>query len=1401
METDVHLIIVTFDPSAGERIPVPQARVRVFHDGSFGNPEISGGAHTTDAQGLVTVPITHEEGGEGDLIPYFEIELDEADRSLGTQRGADLVLPAIWATTHHYGDPVPLIAEHADPANPFVIHIGLEAELRLSYADFHPSGLRNPMALPEDCGRLRLVDVDSPGVFQIFNPDDGLSGFGRDGLGQVIEVGDVDGALPFFDEWPTTYHAWDSIAVGSIAIDDLAPIVDPPGLPVGNLGGGSYGQVGPLGSHHEGFVLLCDDNQVHRFYPDGTYFETLGDPRNQNFVQPAGLAPDGHGNVFLSDRGGNFLSIYVPQMRYNPLGGLFSIDSVVSVMGTGGFILSQPAGMAVLPHPDLEGTELLLVANSGLGEILVFEVVITSAVPKARLFAESPRVELHFKTRFGSQGNGPDQFQQPLDVAVDAANNIWVADPGLNRVSHWTYDRANDSFDPQGLVGKPDFSAGSGSGEFDQPVAVVVDVTRHFLYVADKDNHRIVRLDSRSGTELKTWIPQIDGADVTPVGLAMDPRGRITVADENAGRVLHAEVFDADGSARTGADDPRPLGEPWHDRTHPTHMQAPAYVMLDGEQRLWVSDTGNRRVLRFSRNANRVLELEAGATLTHPDLRTPVGLALASDGTLCVADRDRHVVRLFQGGAPTVLIGVDGTSGNDDAHLDGPHGLAIRNDDAGEALYIADTENNRIQVFSLAGVFQKTLDPPPQTFERPHDLVFDDAGFLYITNTLQQEIVRYDASDAYLGAIRLDQFSETLQHPIGISVDHDQRLLVTDSTQAKVYRLTPDHQVGATESLTAYWDFENLLNQDLEDRRIYNRDLELQVRPHLPSRAVVDAEGLLAIADTGRHRVRLMRTCTRWVGNFFEIGRHTGVDNLPDLEVRLETVVTWPELEVTVQVGDVSIFDETQTYTSPESSEFLGDRYTHEAIISGDRTAEAINVLRVVREFQTWLRALTAEANPFHWGHHVSNRLYVFDMITHLVNPGSYYFMDVNLDDDGRGRGGDGWDNGNTVHEVGHHVVAKADGSHPPLSIIGLIQIGGSHSRRQIHNQTKVFSEGFASFFQASWGSEYGMMHRQRGYFARPAFSTQDLDELEEDDREVFLYGGPFTSPVPIFDEPGQGLFSEGYLTNMLYQFQNLLINPGIGFADNPAFWHYFNVPFSEEASRRFVDFFWRPFRMWPSDEWDDLSRFYLTSLLRSVKDNQPGFLQMVYAFFELHNMLMPRMAVTHEEEDDELDDWDSVDVAADGAAILAIRLTDIHGDPLENYAIRLSCNDDINRFTVLSNPVPPSARGRIDPNPGPPDRETLTQTDGSGNLRVRFRPDQVPAPISEEILTIEYQPDFERDQIFSPPEPTDTREITLRRLFLHQARLFCKSWRTAGTTIGNWGAHIRHRVPFEVES
>jgi len=176
------------------------------------------------------------------------------------------------------------------------------------------------------------------------------------------------------------------------------------------------------------------------------------------FGQPVGVAVDGSGNVYVSDR---FIGPVCPAVGSAAIQKFTNSGTFLTKWGSQGTGDGQFNGLADVAVELSSGN--VFVADQSNNRIQKFTNSGT------------------FLTKWGSQGTGDGQFNQPAGVAVDGSGNVFVADAGNNRIQKFTNTGT--------FIGKWGCE-GSGDGQFSQPTGVAVDASGN-VFVIDFGNSRI----------------------------------------------------------------------------------------------------------------------------------------------------------------------------------------------------------------------------------------------------------------------------------------------------------------------------------------------------------------------------------------------------------------------------------------------------------------------------------------------------------------------------------------------------------------------------------------------------------------------------------------------------------------------------------------------------------------------------------------------------------------------------------------------------------------------------------------------------------------------------------------------------------------------------------------------
>ncbi|HKI04634.1 MAG TPA: hypothetical protein VKK31_21825 [Thermoanaerobaculia bacterium] len=1464
-----HVEVVTWHPALGRMAPVPNVLVTMKDDVVCRDPELASG--TTGADGKVRLEVTFEEGRQNGFNPYFVLSLAEGARLLppGGIEELRLPLPASWETRHNETERARgSVDRYQQASDALKIYYGLPATLRLDFLDFHPTRKGNPLALPERTVRVHLADYDVflCDCFDCLNPDDPLQGKGfNPHLPAVVDVG-MNDEIPYFDVWPTALHPLDPSVAGQDRA--LRAWVDPPGAPVGSLGGGGFTAVGPLTTDLHGFVWMIDGDRVHRFYPDGTLAETIeswtAEGAEQRFLGPEALAVDEERVLYVADTGHDQLVIFVL------LNGRYKFVAKAHLFSGGGdplsplpdVSLSNPHALAVVPGSG--DTRLAVVYGRETRRVALVEFgLIGDLVTRAQ----------------GRSVGTPAELQQPAGVAADGDGRIYVSDRGRHQVTRWDPSGLGGSYVRAVTWGKPDGTAGAGDGELSEPVALALDRVQRWLYVAEVGNRRVQRFDTETanGAPRVLWAPAVDGGPAVSAGfagLAVDPRGDVFLADGEHARVVRATPFEEDGAPRTGT--PRLLGVPWRSRADRARMAAPTCVLFDADGRLLVSDTGNRRVLRFLRNEDGSYG-PAAAAATTIDLAAPTGLALGPDGDLFVAETGGNILRrLGPDLAHRGPVGSGGGSG--DGQLAAPCGLAMRRVGSEEPLLlIADRDNDRVEMWRLDGTFVRRLPAATPPLSKPEDVAVDDLGIVFVADTGNRRIVSFvplttgGPGERFVSAITVPDPGFQLVAPSGVSLEGDD-LIVTDRGAGRVLRIdrnngslkvfwdlqpfvsqtavlktgdagtvafrglttvpapdferrsarratgagvlaftktgdatSTDHQVPAG-SLVFVTDGQTVAKGDWllflqwqgfeENHRLEAPELARQVLLDRPSRALLDERGLLVVADTGRDRVRLLRTRTDLTVNLFETG-----EELPDISFRARTKGEWgDELALSMTVGDAASSDPFTLSTRPQddrADDFSGDRYEKRQTFDDGRWNPAVHTMKVARQFQRWLQYLTREDEAAHrWGRGESQRL---DADLLREHDESRFFWDqrlIKLKGRVGGRGLDAWSDWIVAHEMGHWVMyASVPGGFPFLP-----PYPEHHSADLLSNRGVALLEGFAEYCGLFFS---GDTDRVRGY---NRFALSDIFENPDIARTGHnLYTGLQASPGAIpAPAPEQGLRNEGYFANTLWQIHHALIEPEILFADAPSFWHPWSAALAAGKSALFCRLLRLPWRTLPRIPEADVTQggtdYFLRRLLVEAHALAAGDAalahvpQVVQAIFEINNQLTPRLTLT-EAGPDGIVLAGQVAVTVGTPRTMAARVLDANGAPLAGYNLRFTLPNAMAAGLSFSGQAPEAHHGLAVP-PAPVDPSSSFQvtdvyraTDAQGIVRFTLTPP--PGATGAALLRVGYQPEFGSDRTLAPPVRGDRRDAVLRQLYL-------KRLATAGPPNFR-GALVERTVTFQV--
>jgi DNA-binding beta-propeller fold protein YncE len=292
---------------------------------------------------------------------------------------------------------------------------------------------------------------------------------------------------------------------------------------------------------------------------------------------------------------------------------------------------------------------------------------------------------------------------------------------------------------------------------------------------------------------------------------------------------------------------------------HGGEFMAPVYgLAVDQQGSLFAVDNGNNRIQKFENNGNFII-LWGSFGGANANFHNPTGIACDARGDVYVVDTNNHRVQKFDGKLGSYIMKF-GSRGNGEGQFSSPWGIAIdrvrgyiyvvdsanfrvqKFDETGEfimqwgtfgtndgqfyfargiavdptdgAVYVVDMGNHRIQKFDTStnvlpqlitkwggglgpGHASSPQAQEPGQFRSPWGITVDGQGDVYITDTGNQRVQKFDRDGNFLtqwGGFGPGEGQ--FNFPYGIAVDARGSVFVVDSGNTRVQQFMPADEGG-----------------------------------------------------------------------------------------------------------------------------------------------------------------------------------------------------------------------------------------------------------------------------------------------------------------------------------------------------------------------------------------------------------------------------------------------------------------------------------------------------------------------------------------------------------------------------------------------------------------------------
>ncbi len=402
------------------------------------------------------------------------------------------------------------------------------------------------------------------------------------------------------------------------------------------------------------------------------------------------------------------------------------------------------------------------------------------------------RVAMH-SLPFGASSFKDSETATATCTSIANGNSkLYVVDNGSNNVRIYTYTSSTVSYST--TFG----GTGSSNGYFNSPYGVAVKSTGDIL-VTDTGNNRVSVFNSSNSWQSNFGSSELNG----PLGIHVDETDKVYVSDSTSIKIYNSNyqfIEELNSSALL------------YQNGSFNNPVALSTFIKDNDKYLSVADEYNDRINQRKYAYANVLSFDA----TNFDNATISGIY--SDGTyVYIADKANDKVQRTN--TSGVLDSEFGSSGTGASELRAPTSISI---DSTDQIYVVDSGNNRIQVFSESGGTYTHVTSIGSAgtgntqFLTPLDISIDSSDYLYIADNANGKVKILDDAYAYVDSITL------AYNPESVAIDElNNQIVICGEDKISIYDLATYTEIATVTSNSAGGDNPKCISVRIDQNNDY----------------------------------------------------------------------------------------------------------------------------------------------------------------------------------------------------------------------------------------------------------------------------------------------------------------------------------------------------------------------------------------------------------------------------------------------------------------------------------------------------------------------------------------------------------------------------------------------------